>query len=67
MTRLFKSAADRGLTSSRYARLGQAPTGDLQKSWYANDAPVATDHEAIYPLMVKRVSEEVALSIVQAK
>jgi len=36
MTRLFKSAAGRGLTSSRYARLGQAPTGDLQKRRYTN-------------------------------
>ena len=37
MTRLFKSAAGRGLTSSRYARLCQAPTGDLQKRRYTND------------------------------
>jgi hypothetical protein len=36
MTRLFKLAAGRGLTSSRYARLGQAPTGDLQKRRYTN-------------------------------
>ena len=36
MTRLFKSAAGRGLTSSRYARLGQPPTGDLQKRRYTN-------------------------------
>jgi hypothetical protein len=34
MTRLFKSAAGMGLPSSRYARLGQAPTGDLQKRRY---------------------------------
>lgn len=40
MTRLFKSAAGRGLTSSRYARLGQAPTGDLQNRRYTNHAGV---------------------------
>jgi hypothetical protein len=44
MTRLFKSAAGRGLTSSRYARLGQPPTGDLQKRRYTNLRKVfATD------------------------
>jgi hypothetical protein len=37
MTRLFKSAAGRGLTSSRYARLGQAPTGDLQTECCTNN------------------------------
>ena len=36
MTRLFKLAAGMGLPSSRYARLGQAHTGDLQKRRYAN-------------------------------
>ena len=36
MTRLFNPAAGRGLPSSRYARLGQAPTGDLQKRRYTN-------------------------------
>jgi len=37
MTRLFNPAAGRGLSSSRYARLGQAPTGDLQKRRYTNN------------------------------
>ena len=36
MARLFKSAAGMGPTSSRYARLGQAPTGDLQNRRYTN-------------------------------
>ena len=36
MIRLFKSAAGMGLTSARYARLGQAHTGDLQKRRYTN-------------------------------
>jgi len=38
MTRLFKLAAGMGLPSSRYARLGQAHTGDLQKRRYTNGA-----------------------------
>ena len=42
MTRLCKSAAGRGLTSSRYARLGQAPTGDLQKRGYTTDRACRT-------------------------
>ena len=36
MTRLFKSAAGMGLPSSRYARLGLAHTGHLQKRRYTN-------------------------------
>ena len=36
MTRLFKLAAGMGLPSSRYARLEQAHTGDLQKRRYTN-------------------------------
>ena len=36
MTRLFKLAAGMGQPSSRYARLGQAHTGDLQKRRYTN-------------------------------
>jgi len=46
MTRLFKSAAGRGLTSSRYARLGQAPTGDLQKRRYTNGSSGSTGNFA---------------------
>jgi len=37
MTRLFKLAAGMGLPSSRYARLEQAHTGDLQKRRYTNE------------------------------
>ena len=36
MTRLFNLAASMGLPSARYARLGQAHTGDLQKRRYTN-------------------------------
>jgi hypothetical protein len=34
MTRLFNLAAGMGLPSARYARFGQAHTGDLQKRRY---------------------------------
>jgi len=44
MTRLFKSAAGMGLPSSRYARLGQAHTGDLQKRRYTNQQIAAEDY-----------------------
>ena len=40
MARLFKSAAGMGPTSSRYARLGQAPTGDLQNRRYTNTVTI---------------------------
>ena len=36
MTRLFKLATGMGQPSSRYARLGLAHTGDLQKRRYTN-------------------------------
>jgi hypothetical protein len=37
MTRLFNLAAGMGLPSARYARFGQAHTGDLQKRRYTTD------------------------------
>ncbi len=40
MTRLFNLAAGMGLPSARYARFGQAHTGDLQKRRYTTqEAP----------------------------
>jgi hypothetical protein len=38
MTRLFNLAAGMGLPSARYARFGQAHTGDLQKRRYTTGA-----------------------------
>jgi hypothetical protein len=37
MTRLFNLAAGMGLPSARYARFGQAHTGDLQKRRYTTN------------------------------
>ena len=42
MTRLLRPADGMGLPSSRYARLGQAPTGDLQKECCTTPSDAAT-------------------------
>jgi len=50
MTRLFKLAAGMGLPSSRYARLEQAHTGDLQRRRYTNtDLAGCRDYAALRP------------------
>ena len=44
MTRLFNLAAGMGLPSARYARFGQAHTGDLQKRRYTTHYSTLAEH-----------------------
>jgi hypothetical protein len=66
MTRLFNLAAGMGLPSARYARFGQAHTGDLQKRRYTTLMDTPQPQPANTEANIRKAAEAIA-AVLQMK